>query len=210
MSSRAHGALAVAVLLGAAPPVSAEAACGEHPYIADCREKLVALLTPAERTRLDEIPRAGAGAPAAPLRRLEADHVLRRLAPLVAEAQGRTADAARLRALAPITGRARARAARRALSEPITPPPAPKTPPDEVVAHPLGGCEQPLVHAGLEAAGVEQSGGRGVASSCRAPLVACGALREGVDRAAVVGALLAMMRDLAAQGRALGRPRCRR
>ena len=210
LGAAAPGALAMAVLLGATPPVSAESACGEHPYLADCREKLVALLTPAERARLDEIPLAGAGAPAAPLRRLEADHVLRRLAPLVADAQGRKADAARLRALAPITSRARARAAGRAVREPITPPPAPKTPSDAVVAHPLGGCDYPLVHAGLDAAEIEKTGGERQESACRAPLVACGALREGVDRAAVVDALLAMMRELAARGKALGRPRCRR
>lgn len=193
----------------AAPSASAQPACGDHPLLADCRAKLQQLLQPDERTRLDAIPLAGEGAPAAPLRRLEADRVVRRLAPLLAERQGRAADAARLRALSPLTSRARARAAARALRDPIAPPPAPATP-EGAVAHPLGGCEQPLVHVALDVAEIERTGGQDGSTLCRAPLVACGALREGVERAVLVDALLALMRDLAATARAQAHPGCRR
>lgn len=199
-----------ALCVGAPRPARAEAACGDHAYLADCREKVAQLLTPAERARLSEIPLAGAGAPAAPLRRLAADRVVRRLAPLVAEAQGRGADASRLRALAPLTSRSRARAAARALREPIAAPPAPPAPDGGAAAHPLGGCEQPLVHAALDAAEIEASGGQRLESACRAPSVACGALRAGVERARVVDELVGLLRDLAAEGRRLGPRRCRR
>lgn len=189
--------LAVALASVAATAQSYRSMRDEHVTIAAVRIALWSWLTPAERVRLDAIDtsftRRGS---ARVLMLLCADRVARVVLPIALDGAHRPQDAARLRALPPVVDSA---SARHANSVVVSLLPLSASPPGTgIVTGPLG-CDQPLTWGSIA---LQNASNPDFADRADAAMAFCAAARVGGDRAVLVDAAIALVRDLGAAARA--------
>jgi hypothetical protein len=165
----------------------------EHRTIAAIRGALASWLTAPERQRLAAVDTTSTcRGSTRVLMLLAADRVVRVLLPLALDGARRGADAARLRALPPVTDRASARRANAVVAAlPYLGVEAPST--TAARTGPLG-CDQPLVWASIA---LQQAGDARFADRADVGMAFCAAARVWGERAAVVEAAIALVRELA-------------